>query len=284
MTTERVDKNWQTRDIDVYSTQAILGTLAHYGVVTSEDGFLSLANEDFPLGIAQRWHEHWKGKGQFSKFPAAAAEEMWRRLKPNEIAPTDLTLALMHLMGALSSALEKKADDGTWDTRFKVVEGLLTRVPQPPERRAQFMAEMLFALDEWREVFDGMAVALVKEGFPALADRLVVIEEQVFPGRKGTATALVKAAKGDRAGAVADWESIAGDAARDGLNRLSAIDELIAHEQFEVALRNTLAVAEAAKANADLVLLRLAIERLSDFSKAERDGVRARVLDLLKDY
>ena len=65
MGTERVDKNWQQRELDQFSTDAILGTLAHYGVQTDEKAFVELAQRTYPIGIAHLWHEGWRGKAQF---------------------------------------------------------------------------------------------------------------------------------------------------------------------------------------------------------------------------
>lgn len=36
---DRVDKSWKDKGLGAFSTQAILGTLAHYGVALDEGGF-----------------------------------------------------------------------------------------------------------------------------------------------------------------------------------------------------------------------------------------------------
>jgi hypothetical protein len=285
MSTERVDKSWHTKGIDCYSVPAILGTLAHYGVAVTETEFLEAAKEDFPLFIAQRWHQQWKGTGQFSRFPAAAAEELWRRLKPEEIAPTDLTLALINLLSSLDRALDGKPDDGTQETRFKVVEAYLPRLPPEGDRREKFMAEMVAALGEWLEVTDTMAEALARKSQPALADRFVALEEALFPVRQGTATALVKAAKGDVDGAVKDLVVIAGDAKRDDFARLSAIDALFDYEQHDAAKRFTLELVDRAEQQKDVDLASEVVERMTrllkaDPKRADKNELRARVEQL----
>lgn len=285
MSTERVDKSWHTKGIDCYSVPAILGTLAHYGVAVTETEFLEAAKEDFPLFIAQRWHQQWKGTGQFSRFPAAAAEELWRRLKPEEIAPTDLTLALINLLSSLDRALDGKPDDGTQETRFKVVEGYLPRLPPEGDRREKFMAEMVAALGEWLEVTDTIAEALARKNQPALADRFVALEEALFPVRQGTATALVKAAKGDVDGAVKDLVVIAGDAKRDDFARLSAIDALFDYEQHDAAKRFTLELVDRAEQQKDVDLASEVVERMTrllkaDPKRADKNELRARVEQL----
>ena len=256
-------------------------------MATSEEAFLALAKEDFPLTIAQGWHEHWKGTGQFSRFPGAAAEELWRRLKGGEIAPTDLALGLVNLLGTLTAALDQKPDDGTGETRFQIVEGYLPRVPPTGDRREKFMAEMVAALGEWLEVLDGMAEALAKKSQPALADRFCALEEALFPVRQGTATALVKAAKGDVASAMIDLMVIAGDAKRDDFARLSAIDALVQYEKLEDAKRYTLELVDKAEQEKDVDLASEAVERLTEMlrlnpKRADRDELRTRVEQLAR--
>ncbi|MDP1827350.1 MAG: hypothetical protein Q8L48_29010 [Archangium sp.] len=282
---ERVDKNWHTRGIDTYPVAAILGSLGHYGVPMTEERFLALTQEDFPLTIAMGWHEHWKGTGQFSRFPAAAAEELWRRLKGGELAPTDLSLALVNLLTSLNEALDMKPDDGTLETRFKVVEAYLPRVPAPGDRREKFMAEMVGSMGEWLEVFDGMAEALAENDQPALADRFVVFEEALFPVRQGTAAALVKAAKGDQYGALVDLRLIAGDSKRDDFTRLSAIDGLFQFDQVEDAKTFTLELVDRAEKEKDVELASEAVERLTrllriDPKRVDRAELRTRVEQL----
>ncbi len=285
MALDRVDKEWHRKGIETYSVESMLGTLAHYGVAMTAEAFLELTKHDFPLAIAQRWHEQWKGTGQFSRFPAAAAEELWRRLNSTQIAPTDVSLAIVNLLTVLNDALNQKADDGTWDTRFKVVEAYLPRIPEEGERREPFMAEMAAALGEWIEVFDAMGEALAKKNQPAYADRFAVLEEALFPERKGTATALVKAAKGDVDGAVVDLKAIASDTTRNASVRLSAIDGLFFQEQFDEAKRFTFDLVDLAAQGRDVELASQVVERLSrllklDPKREDKAELRARVAQL----
>lgn len=279
---ERVDKGWNSRGIDCYAVPAILGTLSHYGVPMTEEKFLELAKDDYPLAIAQAWHEQWKGTGQFSRFPAAAAEELWRRLKQGEVAPTDVALAIINLLTSLEKALDQKKDDGTWETRFKVVENYLPSLPKEEARRDKFLAEVVGALNDLMEVFDTMAEALARKEQPAFADRFVAIEETLFPVRKGTAAAFVKAGKGDEAGAIADFKAIAGDAQRDDFARLCAIDGLINFEQRDDAKRFTLELVDRAEQQKDVELASEAVERLTELLKGDpkmkdRNEIRQRV-------
>lgn len=282
MGTERVDKAWYAKGIESYSVAAILGSLNHYGVTVTEESFLELAKEDFPLTIAMGWHDHWKGTGQFSRFPAAAAEELWRRLKGGELAPTDLSLAMVNLLTALNGALEHRPADGTLDERFKAAESALPRLPPVGDRREKFMAEMVGAMGDWQEVLDGMAEALARKRQPELADRFVALEEAFFPVRLGTATALVKAAKGDVYGALVELKLIAGDAKRDDFARLSAIDGLFQYDQIEDARAYTLGLVDRAEQERDVDLASEAVERLTrllriDPKRLDREELRSRV-------
>lgn len=279
---ERVDKAWHTKGIDAYSTAAIIGTLNHYGVQVSEERFKELAKDDFPLAIAQSWHQSWKGTGQFTRFPAAAAEELWRRLCAGEVAPTDVSLALVNLLTTMNHALEQKPDDGTWNTRFAVCEAYLPKVPPPGDRREKFMAEMVAALGEWLEVFDRMGEALAKKGHPALADRFVALEEQLFPVREGAARALVRAAKGDTEGAAADLLAVASDTKRDDFSRISAVDGLIDLDRLADAKRIALELVDKAEADKDLELGTEIVQRFTrllekDPKMPDKHELRARV-------
>lgn len=288
MGTERVDKGWQQRGIEQYSVDAIIGTLAHYGVTIDEAGFKALANDAFPLGIAVAWHEHWKGTGQFSKFPAAAAEELWHRWLPGVIAPTDVTLAVIKLIGDLTALLEKKPDEGTLETRFKVVENYLPKIPSEPERRERFIGEMLSALTDWVEPFDGMAEALAAEKHDAAADRFVLIEETLLPQRKGLSTAIVRAERGDEAGAIDDVSAIATDPKKDRWNRLSACDALFDFERPELAKAALLPLFDEAEQSKDLEFLSAVVERLAHLLEVdprlpERKQLRERIERLAEE-
>ncbi len=223
---ERVDKNWQQRELDQYSTEAILGTLSHYGVHTSEAEIKELALREYPISIAHIWSASWKGKGQFSKFPVAAAEEMWHRLLPGEIAPADVALALIKLLVSLDQVLADGKDDGTGETRFKVLENYLPKLPAgKSERREAFEVEVMYALgDQWSEVLDNMGVDLATKGKRAEAERLTSIEEALFPVRAGTARALMRAALGETVEAKAGLDALVENPGSDDDVKVAAID------------------------------------------------------------
>ncbi|MGV3623091.1 MAG: hypothetical protein ACO1OB_19890 [Archangium sp.] len=284
MASERVDKAWHTKGLDMYSVPEILGTLEHYGVTVSEAEFLETAKTEYPLAIASTWHESWKGKGQFSRFPAAAAEELWRRLKPDQFAPTDLSLAVVNLLGELDRVLDKKADDGTRETRFKVVENYIAKLPSG-EQGDKFLDETLYALGEGMGPFDEMAEALATEGHGELADRFVKIEEALIPIRAGTASALVQAAKGDVDGALVKLRKIATEA--EPFTRISAIDALLERDQDEDARRALVVLVDEAGKAKDVELASEIVERMSRLlarnpNLADKNALRERVEQLAR--
>lgn len=296
---ERVDKGWQSRGIESFSTEQILGTLVHYGVTVDEAAFRERAKVDFPLAIAQEWHLSWKGKGQFSHFPAAASEELWHRFLAPDIAPTDLVLACVNLLKTLDEVLGDKADDGTWNTRFAVVEAYLPKLPAPGERREKFVGEFIAAMGEWMEVFDSMSQALAKkmplkgdavgERKQAFADRLVVIEGTIFPERAGSAKALVVAARGDVDTAVKDLAAISDDVGKPPYERLSAIDALLGLQKGEAAKPGLLSLLDQAQEKKDLELASHVVEQLTELLQAnpklpDRQALRARVEALAKIF
>ncbi len=260
--TDRVDKRWQELGLDGFSTEAILGTLRHYGVEVDEAGFRALAQEAFPLGIASGWHERWKGRGQFSRFPSAAAHELWSRLCPGQHAPSDLALAVINLLRALDAVMEGKPDDGARETRFKVVEGYLATLPPPGVRRERYVAELVACLSEWMDVVDRMGEALATKRLDAEADRFVAIEGALFPVRARAARALVTAARGDRDAAEKELEALLADPQESDFARLAAADALLDLELVEPAKRATLAVLDRAEAARDVELAAQAVPRL----------------------
>jgi hypothetical protein len=288
MATERVDKGWQTKGIDTYGDEAILGTLKHYGVTIDQPGFLALAEKAFPLSIAMQWHEGWKGTGQFSHFPAAAAEELWRRWRPGVIAPTDVALAVINLIKDLVDQLDGKPDEGTLDTRFKVVEAYLPKIPTDAETKDRFVGECLGALNDWMEPFDGMAESLAKKKLDALADRFVAIEETLIEQRKDVAKAIVQATRGDGAGAFKALHALAMDPARDPWNRSCAIDALNDFEQGALGKQATLALFDDAERLKDLELISWCVEQLAehlrdDPAMPERHAIRERIERLARE-
>jgi hypothetical protein len=279
---ERVDKKWAERGLDQYSLEAIFGTLAHYGVALDEAGYRALAKDDFPIAIATRWHDAgWKGTGQFSRFPAAAAEELWRRFFPGQLTPADVALATIHLLQSLDAASAGKADDGTLDTRFKVVESFAPKLPEDAARRRAFLRELELCLAEWRDVFDVAFEELTAAKLPGLADRFVAVEERLYPERAGLAAAWRLEQSGDVEAAAKAYLAIAGDAARAADGRYRAIAALFELDREADATPALLAVLDEVTAAQELDLAAqgfdLLLERLGrPISDEERKALKAR--------
>lgn len=279
---ERVDKKWAERGLDRYPLEAIFGTLAHYGVTLDEAGYRALAADAFPIGIATRWHDAgWKGTGQFSRFPAAAAEELWRRFRPGELTPADVALATIHLLQSLDSASAGKPDDGTLDTRFKVVEAFVPKLPEEPARRRAFLREFELCLAEWQQVLDESFPELCSAGVRPLAERLSAIEEALYPEREGLAAAWTLEEAGDLEAAVQAYLAIARDAQRHPLGRYRAIAELFELKREDDATPPLLAVLDEVTAGKDLDLAArgfdLLLERLGrPMENAQRQALKAK--------
>lgn len=288
---DRVDKKWVERGIDSYSTEAILGTLAHYGVSIDEAGFLEKTKSVFPLELADEWHAMWKGTGQFTQFPGAAAEELWARFRKGEVAPTDFTLALINLLQMLDGVLGKVPDDGTRETRFKVVEAYLPKIPlvdAPDDRRARFLAETLHALGDWAQVWDGMAETLASQGHPEQAHRLVAVDESLFPDNLGISRALVKLQLKDNSG-LDDLRAIGNDVKRTAIARLSAADGLLSQKQGDDAKAILLALLDIAEKDRDADLAGAVVEQMRrllelDASRGDRVELRDRIAQLIATF
>ena len=279
---QRVDKGWQARGLDAYPVEAILGTLAHYGVPLTEDGFRALAEQDFPLAIAEAWHRRWTGTGQFARFPAAAADELWRRLCAPRVAPTDVALAVMKLVGALQEVLQGKPGDGTLPARFQVAEAYLPAIPQDPGLQRRFLSELGAALAPFQDAIDPLAEALARAGQRPLAERFAILEEALYPVRTGAVLALVQAAAGDPEGAAAALEALARDPGRSDAAQLSVVDALLELGRLDPALALALRLLDRAEQARDVELAAGVVERLTrllklDPARADRQVIRARV-------
>lgn len=254
MTDQRIDKQWQEKGLKAYSTEAILGTLQHYGVSVDPKSFKAQAELFYPLTIAQSWMNLWKGTGKFAKLPGAAVEELWRRLAPDILQPLDVVDALTQLLKALL-ALRQKQDTSPVDAKFEAIEAVLKKLPEPGERRDHFMAEVVMVLSGSLGTLDLMAEGLARDGHVQQAERFVGVEEALFPVRKGVSSALVTAAKGERPAALEQLQKIGDDAARDTYARMSAVDALIHLKAAELALAPLTALGEQADAANDGELL-----------------------------
>jgi hypothetical protein len=234
--TEFVDKRWQDKGIDTYSTEAILSTLRHYGVSAEAEALKSDAVTHYPLAWVKAWHGQWKGLGQFARFPGAAAQELWRRFRPEALAPTDLALSLAKLCENADEALAKK-NESTLLTRFEVAERLASKMPERSEQRDEFMEELVMALGDWSQAIDHLPAALLRGGMKTEAERLVQLDEKVFEVREGISSALLLEANGARDAALSQLSAVAQNAERHVLNRLHACETLFHLDAYPIGLR-----------------------------------------------
>lgn len=226
---ERVDKGWTSRGLEGYSTAAILGTLNHYGVSVDEAGFRAQAEQGSPVRIGLGWMEGWKGTGQFSRFPLAAAEALWRRLLPERATPVEFLESLSQLLVQLERlAAGKGGAPADLDAAFGQVDAVVARVPERDGARDRALFQEAFSLlsREQMQAFDSLGERLARGGQPDAARRFTALEETVLPDRAGIASAVVRAALGERAPAV--------DALREATSpvhpprrRLFAVDALL---------------------------------------------------------
>ncbi len=265
----RVDKQWQTRSLAGYATEAIFGTLNHYGVALDQPGFEALVKEKFPLEIVESWGGQWKGTGQFAPFPAAAAQELWKRLAGGAVQPMDLALSVVELV--------KSGGD---PTAFDATEALLPKLPAA-ERRERFMSEALLLLRGVMEAFDQMGEQLAKASKLPEAERFVSLEESLFPVRAGVARAMVQAAKGDKPGAVAALTGIVNDKTRDEFARLGAVDALIHLEHEAAAVDTALELLEKGLEVHDHELMDFAFARVQALEQfLEKSGTPEQLMKL----
>ena len=229
MSTDRVDKAWQRKGLKDYSTEAILGTLGHYGVQVSEADFKQMAEKVYPSGIAEQWLPTWKGTGQFAPFPFAAAGELWRRWANGRLAPYEFSEGIAQLMGALGQLLQgqKQAPAGP---AFERMNEVRQRVPvnDKGEPEPGFMQEALRVFDERAaRAFDDLAEMLARGGYPEFADAFADLEEFILPDRRGVAKPIIRAVKGERDAALGELQAVVSDGGRTPLSRVLAVDALL---------------------------------------------------------
>ena len=259
---DRVDKGWQKQGLDQYSTEAILGTLAHYGVSTDETAFKSNTEKQYPLQVAHDWHQTWKGTGQFSKFPYAAASELFKRAWPDRLAPMDLALAVADLLGALE-ALLRDAPDAPVGPSFEKVNALKAKLPTEADALENLMDEVVVQLgEEGSRAFDELGERLAKEGHVDDAKDFAALEETLLPERRGIASAVVRAAAGEKDAAVADVEAVLADSSRPDESRVMALDALIHFEVWPKAQSTAESMLDAAEKAEDFHLGLALCERL----------------------
>ncbi|MFT3709553.1 MAG: hypothetical protein QM817_18145 [Archangium sp.] len=228
----RVDKQWKDKGLTGYSTEAILGTLGHYGIALDEGGFKTTANEKFPLELAIDWKPKWKGTGQFATFPYAAANELFSRLIPDKQSPMKTAHQVLELIAHALKLISGQADAdlaaafGRWDT---AVAGL----PPVGDRRDAFMREFVTFIESWAKTFNELPERLAKAGKKDEAMKFARVHEVLFADREGCMTAIVRAHTGEREAAVADLAKWSQDTGREIYARYSALDALLQLDEFE---------------------------------------------------
>jgi hypothetical protein len=273
VSTERVDKAWQNKGLEAYSMEAILGTLGHYGVPMAEADFRKLAEASWPQDIGVEWSKKWKGTGPFKPFAFAAAEELWRRWVPDRLAPHEFSSALAELMGSLTSLLEGKPEAPV-TAAFERMKDVRQRTPKDDKGQPlmAFVERALGGFDEKvAQMFDSMAEALVKAGHAAQAEAFADFEEFLLPDRRGIATAIVRASKGERDAALADLENVSADAARTPLSRLLAVDGLMHLGAWPQAVARARPMMMQAEKDGDIHLAIDLCARLEHIYKATGD-------------
>ena len=285
MSTERVGKNWQSMGIDTFSTPAILGTLAHYGVTIDEAEYQRRASEDFPFAIASEWQQKWKGTGQFAPFPASASEELWRRLMKGDICPSDMAIAMIQLCVDSAALITQKKLPDTLEARYRVLEAYVPRVPPTGDRREKFMAEVVWILADTMEQFDTMAAELARAEQNEQAVKFATLEELIFPVRKDVARAVVEASIGDKAKAIETLKQVTTDTSRDDFNRLGANAVLIDLGELNAAVPLLYSLCDRAQAEKDFELGSALADQMSEMLKAnpkfpERNALRERLIAL----
>ena len=243
---ERVDKSWKEKGLAGYSTQAILGTLGHYGVALDEAGFKAAAEAHFPMELALEWKPKWKGTGQFAAFPYAAANELFTRLLPDAVSPTKAAQALLEVIGAGLRSLDGK--DADLGAALTGMEALLPKLPAAGDRRDTFLGELVGYIEAWAKPFNDLPMRLAEAGRKDEALRVAMVNEGLFPDREGCVTALVRASSGEREAAVVDLAARVTDAAKDVYARYSALDALFTLDELDLAKVHGLGVFDAAAA------------------------------------
>jgi hypothetical protein len=278
-----VDKAWQNKGLQEYSTEAILGTLGHYGAPVAEAGFRKLAETGWPQDIALEWGKKWKGTGPFKPFPHAAADELWRRWMPDRPSPNEFAVALAGLMAALTSLISGQKDAPV-EAAFESMKSIRQRIPLDDKGQPQlaFVERALGGFDEKvAQMFDSMAEILAKTGNVAQAEAFAEFEEFLLPDRRGIASSIVRATKGEREPALAELEAVSVDTSRTPLTRLLAVDGLIHLGAWPQAAARARPMMMQAEKDGDIHLAIDLCSRLEHVYKATAD--RAGLQDLSED-
>lgn len=224
MSADRVDKSWKSKGLTAYSDEAILNTLAHYGVNVDEASFRDVAKESTPLRIAGEWKPKWKGTGQFQLLPYFAAEELVRRWLPDRFTPFQLAQTLINAMARADEVLAGQPDQTA--ALFAEFEKKKGSLPPEVELRSLFNSEVVGFLEHFDEAFSRLPKELVKAGHRDLAFKFAQLHETIFPSRAGLVTGLVRALTGEREPALKELAAIVADANRDVFARHTALDSL----------------------------------------------------------
>lgn len=242
----RVDKSWKSKGLGEFSTEAILGTLNHYGITIDAPGFKALSTDKYPLEIAGSWRQQWKGTGPFQQFPFAAANELSARFFPDRLTPMQLAAVMIEATAEAARVVDGQASQ--LDAKLVALEAKKPLLPGPGPRRDAFNGELVGFLDRFGEAFNAMPLALAKGGKKEQALRFAGVHELLFTEREGAVTAMVEAATGDRAAGVEKLKGRAGDAAGDLYGRYAALDSLYQLEADDACAATGLGIFdEAAK-------------------------------------
>lgn len=278
MTSERVDKGWTKQGLSKYSTEAIFGSLSHYGAAIDEARFKELAAEQFPLQIAEGMIPVWKGTGPWQRFPLVAVDELYGRLLPDKLAPGKLAIVLIELMHGLGRMMEG-AQDAPVGQKFKEVADLKPRVPLKDGKPVEaFVNEVLWRLGDWRKVLGRIVMDLAKSGNAEDAEEFLGLEEFLVPDWAGTTRALVRANKGEKAEAVADLRKIAEDQGRRSEARAAAVDCILQLEMWDDAGAAALGILDEAEKKGDFHLALEMGQRLAFVYEKKHDLTAMREL------
>ena len=271
---DRIDKAWAEKGLEGYSTEAILGTLGHYGVQVDEASFRALADGDAPspTAIASRWLKSWKATGPFARLPLPAAEALWSRWLPERPTPFQLAKGMASLLNAMGAHENGQGTPEAIAESLAPLELLATRAPQKGEGVEPAFVEEAFARlpREAAWAFDGATMALVRKDQLDLAERWATLEETLFPDRKGLARAPVDAKRGDRAEVIARVAA-AGAEGQTELRRMLSLDTLAMMEAWPEARAVGEPLLDVAEKSNDFHLALAICERLAAALQALND-------------
>jgi tetratricopeptide (TPR) repeat protein len=228
----RVDKQWKDKGLQGYSTEAILGTLGHYGVQLDEAGFKAAAETKYPLELAVEWKPKWKGTGQFAPYPFAAASELFSRLLPEKPSPMKTAHMVLDLIAQALREVAAKPE-AEFAKSYKSWEELVPKLPPQGDRRDAFMREFVSYIESWAQTFNELPERLAKAGKKEQAIQFAQVHEVLFTDREGCMTAIVRAQTGEREAAVADLKKWSAEEGREVYKRYSALDALFQLEEWQ---------------------------------------------------